>query len=440
MRHKGLALVLMFFLVLGLALPTELDAVSPSLYYRTVNAVGLHAANSAAFQSILSNTVALSAGARTTSLGLRLLTAGTGWVGLGVSVGLVALEYYYAADEINELYDNTKTLDECYKADVSGTIYELNLCGTFSGSSVLGIEEGVQTGIEPCGSNNSVNPGSRDFVVKLSVHGSVPGCGTSGFNINTCRSSLNLPHGGSTGYFTWDGGTSGSQRFICSAHLTTTPATFPYQDEEAPTPQQVSDWLDANPTHPLSLDSQRTNIGTEGTPQAADEVVTEPLTSQQTATEIKPGSEVEPEDVVFSDPLNNPPGTEPQSPVVPTTTTTTTTTTTLDEEGNPVDTTTTTTTTEETISASCPPGSMETRTVGSIFQSHIDTWGSSGLLGTLATFYAVTFTDELPVIAINTQQHGNFSLDFNDFAWVFLALKIMLISYTALFAYRLVLG
>src|SRR4030067_948183 len=93
----------------------------------------------------------------------------------------------------------------------------------------------------------------------------------------------------------------------------------------------------------------------------------------------------------------------------------------------------------EEVSAVCTAGASDTRSVGGVLQSHMDTWQGTGLIGAISGFYNVSFQADLPVISVE-DTFGQHEIDMNDYSGVFIILKAVTIGATALMCYRLVLG
>ena len=102
----------------------------------------------------------------------------------------------------------------------------------------------------------------------------------------------------------------------------------PFTPIQAPTPQQVADYLTGlpagNPNAPEShIDADRAR----GLTDPCDNVTTNPVTPSQIAPTVKPASQVTPTDTVIDPNAPAPAGAQPPVPATQTTTTTTTTTT-----------------------------------------------------------------------------------------------------------------
>src|SRR4030067_1035883 len=91
------------------------------------------------------------------------------------------------------------------------------------------------------------------------------------------------------------------------------------------------------------------------------------------------------------------------------------------------------------VGVSVTPADSDTRSVGGVLQSHMDTWQGTGLIGAISGFYNVSFPDDLPVISVE-DTFGQHEIDMNDYSGVFIILKAVTIGATALMCYRLVLG
>jgi hypothetical protein len=112
--------------------------------------------------------------------------------------------------------------------------------------------------------------------------------------------------------------------------------------------------------------------------------------------------------------------------------TTTTTTTTTNPDGS------TTTQDDTTTTVQCSTGEHDLRSFGSILDQHLTTWRGSGIAGQLALLQSLTWPSDLPTISLNSSLFGNFSVNFNDWSTMFLALRAIVIAGASFAAYRII--
>jgi len=197
------------------------------------------------------------------------------------------------------------------------------------------------------------------------------------------------------------------------------------------TPQQVTDYLNNLPSSdPHSIDSNVTPVGSGNTAPGADAVTTIPIDSTDLSTQVVPSSQVTPDDVVVNPDATPPAGTQTTSSTSQQTTTTTTTTTNPDGS--------TTTQDDTTTTVQCSTGEHDLRSFGSILDQHLTTWRGSGIAGQLALLQSLTWPSDLPAITLNSSLFGNFSVNFNDWSGMFLALRAIVIAGASFAAYRIV--
>src|SRR4030067_3216356 len=189
----------------------------------------------------------------------------------------------------------------------------------------------------------------------------------------------------------------------------------------------IDDWFDANPSSPLHPDNKAEPVGVGGSVTPADSVTTVSITSSEITSEVVPVGDVGAGDTVVANNVPVPEGTESEAGGDLTTTRTTTV---IDADTDEI--------TEE-VSAVCVAGGSDTRAVGGVLQSHMDTLQGTGLIGAISGFYNVSFPDDLPVISVE-DTFGQHEIDMNDYSGVFIILKAVTIGATALMCYRLVLG
>jgi hypothetical protein len=197
------------------------------------------------------------------------------------------------------------------------------------------------------------------------------------------------------------------------------------------TPQQVTDYLNNLPSsNPNSIESNASPVGSGHTAPGADSVTTIPIESTDVSTQVVPASQVTPDDVVVNPNTTPPAGTPTTSTTSQQTTTTTTTTTNPDGSTTSQD--------DSTTTVQCSTGDHDQRSFGSILDEHLTTWRGSGIAGQLALLQSLTWPSDLPTISLNSSLFGNFSVNFNDWSGMFLALRAIVIAGAGFAAYRII--
>ena len=170
-------------------------------------------------------------------------------------------------------------------------------------------------------------------------------------------------------------------------------------------------------------------VGAGVAPSSATKVVEFPINSTELQTQVVPATSVSPTDTVLD------PSAEPGAGPVSTTQTqspTTTTTTTTNPDGS------TTTQDDTTTVSQCSSGQHDSRTVGTILQTHIETWRGSGIAGALSTLQLLTWPSASPTYTLNSGLLGTFSFDFSAWNGILLALRSLIIAGASFAAYRII--
>ena len=197
------------------------------------------------------------------------------------------------------------------------------------------------------------------------------------------------------------------------------------------TPQQVTDYLTTLPSSdPHSIESNASPVGSGHTAPGADSVTTIPIDSTDLSTQVVPTAQVTPDDVVVNPNTAPPAGTQTTSSTTQQTTTTTTTTTNPDGSTTSQD--------DSTTTVQCSTGEHDMRSFGSILDEHLTTWRGSGIAGQLALLQSLTWPSDLPTISLSSSLFGNFSVNFNDWSGMFLALRAIVIAGAGFAAYRII--
>jgi hypothetical protein len=94
--------------------------------------------------------------------------------------------------------------------------------------------------------------------------------------------------------------------------------------------------------------------------------------------------------------------------------------------------------TETEATVSCSAGEHEPRTFASVLQAHQAAWTSSGLLGAVNLLKTLVWPSGLPVISLPSSFFGQQTVNFNDWAWAFTAIRTLMIAIATLAAYRII--
>lgn len=181
-----------------------------------------------------------------------------------------------------------------------------------------------------------------------------------------------------------------------------------------------------------NADSTETNTQPDGqvtTPRPADTTTTIPIdvtTSQTTKTQTPASG-----DIIIN--INVPPPSNTTITNSQTQVTNISTVSTVTGGG----TTTTTDTATDTSTASCTTGGHTDKTFASTLQLHEQTWLATGLLALVTSLSSQVWSSTIPVYSISTH-FGNYTIDFNSYAWFFTALKTVILAMASLYAVKLV--
>ena len=374
-------------------------------YVRTVNTAGassMFAANRAANISTIASAAASAGG---TSLAIRMVT-GLGWVGLGVSAGLLLYDLYYSSSELAAV-----------KAAATVPAHQVVPGVTLPANAQV---------IQPCAAPYSCN--GFDAIVNIP--------GTAPPHTSGCVTPVpTMP----AGWWVWGNNPQGDGG--CQiGHLAgqaNAPVNVPATTGTA---AEIAATLQAFPAaNPLSLESNTTPQGVSGSTTPADQVVTQSIPSTSVTSQVVPATSVGPTDVVVNKDATAPAGPAPT--VTGTQTSTTTNTTTTTTVTNPNGSTTTTSTTTDTDTApvsSCSVGNHELRTFGGILQTHLDTWKGSGLLSALNLLGTLVWPTTSPTYTLTSAFLGTFTFDFSAWAGMLLAIRSIIIAIAGFVAYKII--
>ena len=372
-------------------------------WVRSVNAAGassMFAANRAANISTIASAAASAAG---TSLAIRMVT-GLGWVGLGVSAGLLLYDLYYSSSELAAV-----------KAAATVPAHK--------GVPGVTLPAHAQV-VQPCAAPFTC--GGFDAILNI------PGPGPAGSS--GCVISVPMMP---VGWWVW--GTNPQADGGCViGHLTgqaNAPVNVPATTGTA---SEIATTLQSMPAaNPLSLESNTTPQGVSGSTAPADQVVTQSIPSTSVTSQVVPATSVGPTDVVVNKDATAPAGTAPTVTATQTTTGTSTTTTTT-TNGNTTTATTTTTDTDTAPVSSCSVGNHEPRSFGGILQTHLDTWKGSGLLSALNLLGTLVWPTTSPTYTLTSSFLGTFTFDFTAWAGMFLAIRSIIIAIAGFVAYKII--
>jgi hypothetical protein len=368
--------------------PMEALALQATQYARVV-AEAERIAYLAAKKSTLAAKIATAAvAANPTSTALRFVAGPLGWAALGVSAGLVIAQIYYSPSDLQTLK----------QAASPGTTYSIQ------GYTLFPVVDG----------GNCPSP--------------VGGCAGQWAKIQTnkyCDLGLYNPSPVPAGWNFGGWVACGPPSFL----IVTGGSGFQASSQEA-TQTQVQQYVETLPaSDPQSLETHSGPVGQGQTPQGADGVDTQPVAPNEMPTQVKQ-KPVPSGDSIVADNVPPPSGTQQQTTGQQQTTTTTTTT------QNPDGSTTTQEDTQTTVS--CLGGAHDSRTLGTVLLEHQAIWNSSGLLAAVNLLKTLTWPSTLPVISLPSSFFGSQSVDFNQWAWFFTALRTLVIAGASLMAYRII--
>ena len=232
----------------------------------------MFAANRGANISTIASAAASAGG---TSLAIRMVT-GLGWVGLGVSVGLLLYDLYYSSAELAAV-----------KAAATVPAHHVVPGVTLPANAQV---------IMPCAAPFPC--GGYDAI--LNIPGTAPP-GTSG-----CVTPVPVMP---AGWWVWGSNPQGDGGCMIG-HLTgqaNAPVTVP---ATTGTPTEVAAVLQNLPaSDPLSIESNTVPAGVGVASTPADQVVSQPVPASQVTTQVVPASQVGPTDVVVNQNAHGPSGT-----------------------------------------------------------------------------------------------------------------------------------
>ena len=336
------------------------------------------------------------AAASTGSVALRMVAGPLGWASLGVSAGLVLGQIYYSSAQVQQIQNSAGTSVWSipgYTLPTGGSIASVVSCpghaGCVGGSDQF-MEIQIPATSGPNGGCAPIGGWTLTGVVTF-------------FPTTFC--TLNHP----------------SVNTSTTAQVTITPAT----------PAQIQTYVGGLPaTDPNSLPSNTTQVGVGVSPQAATSVVSQNVDPASLPTTVVPAATVSPTSVVVDPSAPAPAGTT-------TTNVTQTTNTTTNSTTDPVTGAVTRTDTETAVS-SCTAGDHDSRTMGTILQTHLTTWKGSGIAGALSTLQTLSWPSTSPTYTLHSALFGTFTFDFTAWNTIFIALRTLVIAGASFAAYRIV--
>jgi hypothetical protein len=248
------------------------------------------------------------------------------------------------------------------------------------------------------------------------------------FPISGYSSSANATQcpGGKAYFYTGSGFSSPRPGFFSAGSADWwCPPTAPLPDE--PTQQSVENYLNTLPqADPNSIESHTQPKGVDQPTTPAQTDVSVPVSPTELPTTVKKTETVLPTDVVVNKDVPPPAG----ATTTQTTQQTATTQTTTNPDGSQTE--------DQTATTSCAAGSHDQRSFGSVLIEHQTKWNNAPLLSALTQLKTLTWPSTLPVVAFSSVLFGSFQIDFNAWAWVFLALKTLILAGASFAAYRIV--
>lgn len=381
---------------------------------KVVEEAALALAKKEAVQEAIAIAAAAGGGVATRSLALRVATAGVPWLGLGITLGMVAYDIYYSSSDLNTLYSTVGGQVGWYNPGGGGAI-SINADNNY-GYGDVAISDMRSTSpyyFQICGS------GSYEYAARHVRK-------TAGTDETRDQFITRMGYPVGSGW-SWVQCGSPAAGFVYEYYAHDASGSYNstepvYSDGQA-SQSEIENWFDANPSHSLNPSTRVSPVGVGESSQSADDVLYVPLEVGDVTVTTK--SSPDTGDIVIGD------GFAPvEDTITESTQTTTRETTTVDG----VD------TIEETASTTCPAGGHDDRTLGTVLQTHVDTWQNNGLVSSLAVLQNIVFPDTLPVISLPLSIFGDQEIDMNDFSSWFSAVKVLLIASSVILSYRIVFG
>ncbi len=397
------------FLVMACIMPGQaLALISPQAYSRVVAQAEWIAYQAAQRSATIATVAADAAVASPASVAIRAVAGPVGWAALGVTAGIALYQTFYSQDKINAVVQAGAPQPTWAITNGSGGGWTVGPGGSYAPYQYAKVSTTIAP---PCLGDGS--PYTYDWMV-----GPFP--------------ENNYPIVGTIRYGTSAGTINGSPIDVYLCHVQSAAGTQSQTGGGTATVQSITNYLTNLPaSDPNSIESNSKPLGLGTVPDSGASTVINPVSPAQMPTTVKPTSQVGPTDIVVN-PSVPPPANQQQT--TPTTQTSTTTTTTTNNPDGSV-----TQTKSTTASASCTTAAgHDQRTLGTVLQAHQATWNTTGLIGAVTLLKTLTWPSALPVVTVTTTMLGSFSVDFNQWAWVFTALRTLIIAIASLAAYRII--
>jgi len=380
---------------------------------KVVEEAALALAKKEAVQEAIAIAAAAGGGVATRSLALRVATAGIPWLGLGITLGLVAYDIYYSSSDLNSLNSAVAGQSGWYNPSGGGSVSS-NPDNNYGYGAVVVNNQVGGTSFQICGAGNNQEYSAR-HVRK-----------TAGTDETRDQFITRMGYPVGSGWEWVQCGSPGAgyvYEFYAHNSSATYNSTDPVYSDGVASQSEIENWFASNPSSGLNPDNRVSPVGVGGSSQPADDVVYMPLEVGDVTVTTKMTPDTG--DIVIGD------GFAPvEDTVTDSTQTTTRETTTVDG----VD------TIEETAQTTCAAGGHDDRSLGTVLQTHVDSWQNNGLVSSLGVLQSVVFPDTLPVIPFNSSIFGNLEIDMNDFSSWFSAVKVLLIASSVILSYRIVFG
>lgn len=331
------------------------------------------------------------------SVAVRIVTSAGGWPALGVLAGMTLFQLYYNAQQTTAI--------QAAAAPPGGV-------------SINGTTLPAGTTVTACPGGPSCQWFYAEYINVPTPH--TPPNPTGGCLLSSVGS---VP----SGWAGWYSDPLAPQTCLAYRPQSNPNNVATQQPGDPPAGPQVAAYLDSLPTNdPNSITSNTTSVGAGTQPTPAQNMTNQPVDASALPTQVVPAGSVDPGATVVDPNAVPPANTQTQTSQQTQTTTT-------DPQTGVV---TTNTTDDSTVS--CTSGSHDERTFGSILQQHMETWKGSGIVGQLSLLQSLAWPDTLPTIAFNSPRWGNHTVNFNDWATIFLALRALTIAGAGFAAYRII--
>ena len=403
---KGLYLLVTDMIAMYLVLVPAHALTSTTGYVRVIPATAVGAylgANRAAVITSLATSMAVPSAA---SVAVRLVAGPVGWAGLAVTAGLALAQFYYSNADVTAL----RTATNGDGSMVSGINTKMPFTTLSSGS---------------CTSGSSCAPSTQH--AKLDDPNAYPYCGYY-WTAPPAPPGWTTSVGPKAGVTLTTGCTTCCEYTYTNQNAASSQNALPGYVGPADAPH-LANYLGGLPTTDAKAPEQKVQpIGEGVTPTEPSDKTTIAVSPTQVVPTVKPIGSVAPSDAVV-DPNAN--------PVAPTTTTqtqtqTTTTTTTTNPDGSKTETSAGT--------ASCTTSTHDSRSFGSILQSHMSAWQGSGLLSALNLLKTLTWPSDLSSYGLSSTVLGGatFAINFAEWGGIITALRSLIIALAGFVAYRII--